>query len=439
MLGTVGYMSPEQVKGQPADHRSDVFSLGCVLYELVTGRRAFHRETAAETMTAILREDPAEVTPDSGVALPAGLEPVIRHCLEKRPDERFQSARDLAFALQALSGTAATGGSSPRSNVVIPVSTTPTWRMPVLAAAVALAVIAAAFLLGRFLGAESSAPPPSIAFQQLTDDSGVEGDPAISPDGQSMAFVSARRGSPDIFVQRIGGRNPIPVAADPKRAEEAPAFSPDGASIAFHEASASGGIFITGATGESTRRVTDFGFHPAWSPDGQRLVFCTEAISIPQSRSSTSALWVVDAKGGTPVKLSAGDGVQPSWSPSGKQIAYWAVDTGQRDLFTMPAAGGPRVTVTSDAALDWNPKWSADGRYLYFASDRGGSMNIWRVPIDESSGKPTGAPEPVTAGVSTADEPSLSNDGHRLLFDRRRRRSTPRRYRLTRRRRGPAR
>jgi Tol biopolymer transport system component len=219
-----------------------------------------------------------------------------------------------------------------------------------------------------------------------------------------------------VFAQRIGGRNAILIAGDPARAEGGPVFSPDGASIAFHDGNGIGGIFVTGATGESTRRVTDFGFHPAWSPDGHRLLFCTEAVSIPQSRSIKSALWVVDAKGGTPTKLSDGDAVQPVWSPSGKQIAYWAVDTGQRDLFTMPAAGGPRVAVTHDAAIDWSPQWSPDGRYLYFSSDRGGAMNVWRLPMDESSGKPIGEPEAITSGVASADQLSLSHDGRRIVF-----------------------
>ena len=104
VMGTVGYMSPEQVRGQQADHRSDIFSLGCVLFEMATGRRAFQRDTPAETMTAILREDAPEAATDSGAVSPA-LSQVIRHCLEKRPEERFQSARDLAFALTALTGT----------------------------------------------------------------------------------------------------------------------------------------------------------------------------------------------------------------------------------------------------------------------------------------------------------------------------------------------
>ena len=185
-------------------------------------------------------------------------------------------------------------------------------------------------------------PSLPLTFQQLTDDAGVETDPAISPDGASVAFTRRAGGKADIYVQRIGGRNAILVAGDPARVEAAPAFSPDGASIAFHEGGGKGGIFVAGATGESTRRVTDFGFHPAWSPDGQRIVFCTEEIASPAGRSSTSALWVVDAKSGSPpTKLTDGDAVEPAWSPSGARIAYWAVDAGQRDLYTMPAGGGP--------------------------------------------------------------------------------------------------
>jgi Tol biopolymer transport system component len=414
VLGTVGYMSPEQVKGQAADHRSDVFSLGCVLGELATGRRVFERETAAETMTAILRED-AELSP-AGAALPPGLETVIRHCLEKRPEERFQSARDLAFALQSLSGATMAGGSTPKSDVQVPVAASRSSRAPLMIGTAVLVVAVASYFAGRAAGPGGAAAAPSVSFQQLTDDAGLESEPALSPDGQSFAFASARRGSSDIFVQRVGGRNPVVVAGDPNRDEAAPAFSPDGAWIAFHDAAGSGGIFVTGATGESTRRLTDFGYHPAWSPDGQRIVFCTELISVPQSRGSNSALWTVDVKGGAPVKLSEGDAVQPSWSPGNKQIAYWAVDTGQRDIFTMPVTGGPRVAITSDAPIDWAPVWSADGRYLYFSSDRGGSMNIWRVPMDESSGKATGPPEPVTAGVAAIEQSSLSHDGRKLIF-----------------------
>src|SRR5262249_1749862 len=151
-----------------------------------------------------------------------------------------------------------------------------------------------------------------------------------------------------------------------------------GTTIAYHVfgTNSRGGIFVVGATGESARRISEFGFHPAWSPDGQRIVFCTEGILTPLSRVSTSELWVVDVKAGSaPVKLFAGDAVQPSWSPNNKRLAYWKVDNGgQRDIFTIPVEGGAPVAVTNDAAVDWDPKWSGDGRYLYFSSDRGGAM-----------------------------------------------------------------
>src|SRR5262245_66098542 len=109
-MGTSGYMSHEQVKGQAVDHRADIFSLGCVLFETASGRKPFERPTAAETMTAVLREDPIELT-GSDSAMPPALDQIVRHCLEKEPSERFQSARDLAFALQAYSaGSIATDG-----------------------------------------------------------------------------------------------------------------------------------------------------------------------------------------------------------------------------------------------------------------------------------------------------------------------------------------
>jgi TolB protein len=108
--------------------------------------------------------------------------------------------------------------------------------------------------------------------------------------------------------------------------------------------------------------------------------------------------------------------VQPAWSPNNKRIAYWGTETGQRDMFTIPVAGGDAVAVTNDAAIDWGPKWSSDGRYLYFASDRGGAMNIWRVAIDESTGQPRGEPEPITQGVTSSEQVSLSRDGARLAF-----------------------
>jgi Tol biopolymer transport system component len=224
-------------------------------------------------------------------------------------------------------------------------------------------------------------------------------------------------GSWDIYAQRVGGRNATPIVNDPKRDEGGPAYSPDGSFIAFHESDDDGGIFIAGATGESVRRLTDTGFDPAWSPDGKHLAFATEEARDPSSRLTVSTLYVVDAAGGAPRKIVEGDAIQPSWSPSNDRIVYWSNTGGQRDLFTVAAAGGTRVQLTNDPAIDWCPVWSSDGRFVYFSSDRGGAMNLWRIAVDQSSGKATSPPTPVTTGVqASASLSRFSKDGSRMAF-----------------------
>jgi Tol biopolymer transport system component len=178
-----------------------------------------------------------------------------------------------------------------------------------------------------------------------------------------------------------------------------------------------------GATGESARRVAGECFNPSWSPDATQLVCATEGIGYtPTSRGSISSLWIVDVQSGTRTKLLESDGVQPSWSPHGHRIAYWGIvgESAQRDLWTVdPQAKNPAksiVRVTNDLAVDWNPVWSADGRYLYFGSDRNGSMNLWRVAMDEESGKPRGEAEPVTTPARFSGQYSFSRDGKRMVF-----------------------
>jgi Tol biopolymer transport system component len=197
-----------------------------------------------------------------------------------------------------------------------------------------------------------------------------------------------------------------------------PAFSPDGTEIAFNVGEGDGGVFVVGATGESERRLTDFGGNPAWSPDSSTIAFATETVWTPTGRLTTnSSLWVVSTSGGAPRRLYAGDAVQPAWSPSGRRLAFWTNTGGQRDLVTISADGEDAVKVTDDAPLDWCPTWSPDGRHLYFASDRGGSMGLWRIPIDETTGRATGPPESVLPGTeASVSLPSFSRDGRTLVF-----------------------
>jgi Tol biopolymer transport system component len=397
VMGTVGYMSPEQVRGEPTDSRSDIFSLGAVLYEMLVGRRAFSRETGAETMTAILREEPPEVSA-TGVHVPPALAGVVRRCIEKRPEERFHSAHDIAYALELA------GSTSSVETAAVPLDLLPSRQAGRTALFVAAAVITGgAFLAGWFL-APARGPgegPLAAGLVQLTFEAGVEFQPSVAPDGKSFVFVASRGGPSDIYLQRVGGETAINLTEGPVAADFHPTFSPDGELIAFASSRGGGGIFIMGATGESVRRLTDFGFNPAWSPDGATLVVASEAINNPVGRATGSKLWLVDVATGESREIFAGDAVQPSWSPSGRRIAFWGLPagSGRRVLYTIPAGGGEAVPLNDDGFMNWNPVWSGDGRHLYFSSDRGGRMNIWRLPIDEATGEARGAPEPVS--VST--------------------------------------
>jgi Tol biopolymer transport system component len=414
VLGTFGYMAPEQVRGLAVDHRADIFSFGAVLYEMLSGERAFKGETAADTMTAILMKDPPELDA-ARLSIAPALDRIVRRCLEKPPELRFQSATDLAFALETLSTSSSSTTSAAAVSAPTPVASASRRKnlLPWTIAGLATAVAIAAWVWRPALVREE----PWQKFTAITEAAGEETSPDLSPDGTTVLYTVRVNGNWGIFGQRVGGRNATPIVNDPQRDEGGPAYSPDGASIAFHESDLDGGVFVAGATGESVRRVTEQGFDPAWSPDGKTIAFTTEEAHSPSSRTSDSFLFLVDAAGGAPRKLDAGDAMQASWSPSGSRIVYWSNTSGQRDLYTVAAAGGQRVAITSDAAIDWSPVWSPDGRFVYFASDRGGSMNLWRVAIDESTGAARGGPEPVTNGVQAlAALPRFSKSGSRLVF-----------------------
>ena len=254
---------------------------------------------------------------------------------------------------------------------------------------------------------------------RLTSQAGQELYPGLSPDGRAFVYSKeTSAGNLDIYLQRVGGESPINLTPDSVDSDIQARFSPDGDSIAFQSNRNGGGIFVMGATGESVRRLTRFGFNPAWSPDGREIVFATESVETdPRDRLGDSGLWIVGLDVGEPRLAFEGDAVQPAWSPNGFRLAYWAIAGGQRDIWTITSAGEEAVQVTRDAAVDWNPVWSPDGKFLYFSTDRSGSMNLWRVQIDEETGRTLAEAEPVTAGASgDGMYLTLSSDGSRIAY-----------------------
>ena len=464
VMGTVGYMSPEQVRGLPLDHRSDIFSFGTVLFEMLTGGRAFQRETAAETMTAILKEEPAVSSSLlSGEA--ASLVPVLRHCLEKKPERRYQSARDLAYALETASTATGAAAAVPEP---------PKKKRAALRWLGALALAAAAAIAAYVLrGSRTEPSVPELGdatLFSLTTDPGYEGEPTFSPDGKTIAYVADRDGNFEIYLQQIAGGPALNLTQN-SAADIQPSFSPDGREIAFvsgrsegseimHAAPnfplVGGGIWIMPTLGGPARRIVEEGNCPSWTPDGKELLYVHGTFRSPRmSRVAASGgasrdipieeanparyffpslsedgLWllyqngdqiqVVPSAGGKPKVLARGQA--PSWGAESKSILFTTTAAGKgRSLWTAPfsAAKGelsePARPMTFGSGIDAGGKSSRDGTVIaYSAIDE--TLNLEALPFDAEKGRATGAPRVLTSGNNHISFFDPSPDGKVVAF-----------------------
>ena len=322
VLGTVAYMSPEQVRGTALDSRSDIFSFGLIIYEMLSGKNTFLRSTPADTMSAVLKEDAPELTLSSN-AVSSALDRIVRRCLEKDPADRFQSVRDLGFALQAITGS----GASTDSVVAEMSRRSPIWRpaplVLALGAAVCLLLGAAAAWLALGASRSGSRNPPMITqVSRLTHDAGFSEWPTWSPDGSLLAFSSNRSGNFEIYVRRIEGGQEVNVTNNSAQNIQ-PAFSPDATSVAFVSTRSS----RTGIV----RIAPPTGIEP--------LTYGGD-------------IWVGPALGGPPRRL-AQDGNFPVWSPDGKKIAFISGTDDHRSILEISAEGGTPRQVLSSADSKW--------------------------------------------------------------------------------------
>ncbi|HKQ77298.1 MAG TPA: protein kinase, partial [Blastocatellia bacterium] len=424
VLGTLRYMSPEQALGEDVDSRSDIFSLGVVMYELLTGAPPFKGAQAAGILDAIVHYAPAPLTqirPD----LHPGLERVIGRALEKDRDLRYQTVSDLRSELKLLqreldssSAHTFTGnsvGRSGRSAAAPGKGKKKAWLA--LAVIVAIGLVAGLWRLTISRNDENPAWSRAAATQ-LTGFSGAERFPALSPDGKAFVYARNEKGNWDIYYQRLAGSATQNLTEDSPYDDTQPAYSLDGEQIAFRSERNGGGIFVMGAMGESPRQLSHFGHFPDWSPDGKEIIFSSGFVADPFYRGVGIKLHAVTVANGEIRDISAGrDVVQPRWSPSGRRIAFWGIGQSfQRDIWTVSSAGGVPTPVTNDPAVDWNPVWSPDGRFIYFISNRSGAPSLWRVAVEEDTGRAMGEPEPVIGPLAQSWQLNISRDGRRLVY-----------------------
>jgi Tol biopolymer transport system component len=409
LLGTPGYMSPEQARVGEVDARCDIWSLGVVLREMLTGWRPGHGGSAEAPPG---EEPPVPLLPQEA---PPGIDGLLSLMLAEEPADRYPDAAALLADLSPLERAAAGTEETPAPGRA---------RRRLPAAGIVLVVVAFAVAVGfRLLWGvrrpnEAGPDPSQATLTRLTDLPGKEWFPSLTPDGNLFVYARKVGDRSRLFLQQVGGGTALELLPNSLEGDSQPAVSPDGQTIAFRSEREGGGIFVMELMGESVRRVTDFGFNPAWSPDGKEILCATEGINDPLVRRQTSSqIYRISLATGQRRPVHKGDAVQPNWSPHGFRIAYWGTSpSGQRLIWTLPVGGGEAVQVTAGTSVDWNPVWSPDGRYLYFASDRSGITNLWRLPIDERSGRVLGEPEPVTTSGQASMLLSLSRDGRRIVY-----------------------
>ncbi len=417
VMGTVGYMAPEQMRGQALDARTDLFALGTVLYEMLTGQRAFKGNTAADTMIAIVKEDPPELAvlrPDA----PPALQRIVRHCLEKNPVERFQSARDVAFALESSTDSGATSVHEALSGGTgaVPASRSRFPARIIIGAAIVVIAIGFAWTSGVFrsAGNDDTAPPIVIgSASQLTTDDGLEIDPAISPDGKMLAYAAGKATHMRIFIRPVGGGRTIPLSDDREAFEYQPRWSPDGNQILYLTPD---GAFVASAIGGTSRKVVSGQLSAAaWSPDGKQLLL---------ARGPTLAVAQLDGSGEHALGTASDSLYSCDWSAKGVWIAcvsgnVQSVVPGNTfgniapsAIVLAPTAGGSFIEVTKLDRLNQSPVWSPDGRQLYFISTRQGPRDIYVVDIAED-GRVQGEPRRISTGLGAQ---SIAFSAERLVY-----------------------
>ncbi len=409
IVGTVSYMSPEQAQGKAVDARSDIFSFGSVLYEMLTGQRPFRGDTKISTLAAIINQEPAPLR----TGVPNELEKVITRCLRKDPERRFQHMDDVHVALQELKEGSNWNKASQHS-----------WLRWMWVAAALVAVVIAGTVWLRRDGGQLSTP---IEIAPFTSYAGDETYPSFSPDGNQVVFSwnGEKQDNVDIYVKQIGAPTPVRLTTNPA-VDLSPAFSPDGRSIGFVRSIANRCVFVTIPSIGGSERIVGDVFPPdrirdliapcepgegpqfAWFPDGKHVVTAGLAVLSVETGESTDLT-------SRPPNLPADS--SPAVSPDGRAVAFGrSSGYGTSELYLLDLApdlrarGDPR-RLTSHKGPNHSPAWTPDGGSIVYTSGDRASSRLWRMPAS-GRGRPQQLP------FADAWSFTLSQAGNRLVYVR---------------------
>ena len=408
-MGTIGYMAPEQVRGLATDQRSDIFAFGAILCEMVMGKPTFQRNTSADTMSAILNEEPPRIS-DLAPETPVGLQRVVHRCLEKNAEERFQSASDLAFALQELTDPSVIASSGAHA------IHKDEGRHVRLAPAAALVMVCAALLVALYVWVRPAGVPKVSNYVQLTRDGqqksliGTDGSRLYLNSGEGRAGSFASRGVAEITV---AGGEPKKMSILPSLNMVPVDLSPDGSELLVVDgqgAPPKGPLWSFPVVGGSPRRLGDsIGETGAWSPDGKMLAY-----------TNLSDLLVAKADGTEPRRLLSvkGDIVNVAWSPDGSHLRFDSSETagtvGQQLMWEVGLDGKGLHRLMEgwhDPPDECCGKWTADGKFFVFQS--GGQ--IWALPPTGGFLHSAAKPIPLTSSPLSLSSPLPSKDGKKLF------------------------
>jgi serine/threonine protein kinase len=469
LMGTFNYMSPEQARGLPTDARTDIWSLGVVLYEMVAGAAPFIGKTPSDILSSILKDDPPPLARFAR-DVPESLEWIVEKALTKDVEGRYQTAAVLLSDLQRLknrlgaeaeierssladyrvsrsslahasqsafdlnrtssAGEAVTESVHSQSSAEYIVNRIKRHKKATIFATslfLILASVAVFYMLrNKSTAMSATAPPQQKSLQRLTSESGLQVGVTWSPDARLIAYSSNRNGNFEIWFQPVGGGGDAVQVTHSTALDWQPDWSPDGNSIVFRSERDGGGLYVIPFPTGNERKVSSFGYRPRWSPDGSKILFLGQG----QRLYDFPKMYYVTLGDETPHEITplsnTEEGIKGSaiaWHPDGQRVSFLSVDG---VFWTVSLTGGapvksalmPKVeSQMKDASVELgNFCWSRSGQYLYFEGTSRGVSNLWRVTVDPETLRWIDGPERLTNGPGPDTDLSLSADGKRLAY-----------------------